>query len=125
MTIRQVNVGVGDPMDQHNWGIVKLNFEYLDGYAMVTTVYDADADGKIDLSAGGTDADLSGAAKGSILVCNSNAVIGLIQSSDEYDVPTIQADGTVAWQGGVKTLVVNGDGDVVVNDDGEIVTVEV
>jgi len=120
MKPKQINPGIGDALEQHNWGIVKLALEDM----LPMSWYDADRDTLIDLTAGGTAADLSGILKGSILVCNADAIITTAQSSERYDVPTIQPDGTIAWQGGVKTLMLNDEGAVVTNDDGDIVTVE-
>ena len=94
---------IGDSRLRKTMQEVALNFAVLQD-VMLTTVYDVDEDGLIDLAAGGLELDVSGVLKGSIIVCNANGVFALLQSGTENYVPSIQGDGTVAWGAAVPTL---------------------
>jgi len=97
----------------------------LGGNVLRKETYDADGDGYVDLGAGGTGASLAGVTKGSIIVCNADGELTVIQSNADGYVPTIQADRTVAWEAlppGADLVMSTTSGHVVTTTDGHVVT---
>jgi len=99
MTQKRINPNAfKDPVVRQAMQVAKWNYDDIAAQMMRKDVYDTDEDGLIELASGGTEADLSGVTKGSVIVCNANGVLSSTQSSTEGDAPRIQADGTVAWE---------------------------
>jgi len=148
MTIRELNTGVGGPEFMQNWGVINTNFRDTMGVSVYDTdgdeIIDEDHGGtgqdssgwtgavivvggtwsaltQLTLVRGGTGLDLSGVAKGSVLVANAVGALSVLTASVDYDVPTLQADGTIAWDGPTDNVVLNDVGGIVINEDLESV----
>ena len=126
MTLRKVNSNAFKrPQERQAMQQLALNRDEVEGEMMRKSVYDVDEDGKVDTAAGGTDQDFSGVLKGSVIVCDADGVLSLIQSSTDDQVVRVQADGTLAWEtlpAGALDLLLNTNGEVIVTTSGHIVT---